>query len=590
MVQQQTLLNGTTLASQLNGHMIQDNEQQSPTANKKMISNGIIQLKSTTSSPSTDQPITSLNNIELETNKDMNDLNTTSTTISATNTEQSKSLTDKEDRKSPNPQQQTKRETTPVSNDKQRQFTDKKQIRTTSHSSHSLSTYARSLRPGLVPTPTVGGYPWHQASQMNWPANYYVAGGHQRHGQVNPIVYGYQPTAYIQYPSHHVLGGGSHPNSSSSSQSTSRSNSTNPYSGDCELQDGEKLSKTNLYIRGLPISTTDDDLVSMCKVYGNIISTKAILHKDTNQCKGYGFVDFDNPASAQRAVASLQSQGVQAQMAKQQEQDPTNLYISNLPKTLDEQTLQQILMPYGNVISTRILRDSNGCSKCVGFARMESKEICEKIINSLNGKYLQGSSDPLLVKFADGGPKKAKPDKVWRSHDESYMGYDVRSPVSSVPSQPTARVTPVVQNQMMSPSGVNWGVQQQSYTVVSPQGVPVSPVDTATAMQSNITHMTNQMAQMQMHGAPSNNGQYIVPGGYPSAAAAHQNTWHGMSQQSHPQSNIQESPVIMTATEVESNYPPPQIQTTGPQQHMPHVVSSELYSDDQQNRVYYARK
>lgn len=95
----QTLLNGTTLASQLNGHMIQDNEQQSPTANKKMISNGIIQLKSTTSSPSTDQPITSLNNIELETNKDMNDLNTTSTTISATNTEQSKSLTDKEDRK-----------------------------------------------------------------------------------------------------------------------------------------------------------------------------------------------------------------------------------------------------------------------------------------------------------------------------------------------------------------------------------------------------------------------------------------------------------------------------------------------------------
>ena len=40
---------------------------------------------------------------------------------------------------------------------------------------------------------------------------------------------------------------------------------------------------------------------------------------------------------------------------------------------------------------------------------MESKEICEKIINSLNGKYLQGSSEPLLVKFADGGPKKTKP-------------------------------------------------------------------------------------------------------------------------------------------------------------------------------------
>ena len=31
---------------------------------------------------------------------------------------------------------------------------------------------------------------------------------------------------------------------------------------------------------------------------------------------GYGFVDFDNPSSAQRAVASLQGKGMQAQMAK----------------------------------------------------------------------------------------------------------------------------------------------------------------------------------------------------------------------------------------------------------------------------------
>jgi len=48
----------------------------------------------------------------------------------------------------------------------------------------------------------------------------------------------------------------------------------------------------------------------------------------------------------------------------------------------------------------------------------------------------------------------------------------------------------------------------------------------------------------------------------------------------------------MTATEVESNYPPPQIQPSGgpPQQHaMQHVVSGDMYSDDQQSRVYYAR-
>ncbi|CAO2633281.1 RNA-binding motif, single-stranded-interacting protein 3 [Lemmus lemmus] len=79
---------------------------------------------------------------------------------------------------------------------------------------------------------------------------------------------------------------------------------------------GEQLSKTNLYIRGLPPGTTDQDLIKLCQPYGKIVSTKAILDKNTNQCKGYGFVDFDSPAAAQKAVASLKANGVQAQMAK----------------------------------------------------------------------------------------------------------------------------------------------------------------------------------------------------------------------------------------------------------------------------------
>ncbi|MBN3305507.1 RBMS3 protein, partial [Amia calva] len=79
---------------------------------------------------------------------------------------------------------------------------------------------------------------------------------------------------------------------------------------------GEQLSKTNLYIRGLPPGTTDQDLIKLCQPYGKIVSTKAILDKNTNQCKGYGFVDFDSPAAAQKAVASLKASGVQAQMAK----------------------------------------------------------------------------------------------------------------------------------------------------------------------------------------------------------------------------------------------------------------------------------
>ena len=54
---------------------------------------------------------------------------------------------------------------------------------------------------------------------------------------------------------------------------------------------------------------------------------------------------------------------------QQQEQDPTNLYISNLPVSMDEQELESMLKSFGQVISTRILRDANGTSRGVGFAR-----------------------------------------------------------------------------------------------------------------------------------------------------------------------------------------------------------------------------
>ncbi|XP_049608828.1 RNA-binding motif, single-stranded-interacting protein 2 isoform X2 [Syngnathus scovelli] len=189
---------------------------------------------------------------------------------------------------------------------------------------------------------------------------------------------------------------------------------------------GEQLSKTNLYIRGLHPGTADQDLVKLCQPYGKIVSTKAILDKITTMCKGYGFVDFDSPASAEKAVTALKKLGVQAQMAKQQEQDPTNLYISNLPLSMDELELENMLKPFSQAISTRILRDARGISRGVGFARMESTEKCEAIIQHFNGKYLKTPPGvlvppkPLLCKFADGGQKKRQSQGKYLQNGQSW--------------------------------------------------------------------------------------------------------------------------------------------------------------------------
>uniref|UniRef100_A0A914UUL0 RRM domain-containing protein n=1 Tax=Plectus sambesii TaxID=2011161 RepID=A0A914UUL0_9BILA len=224
------------------------------------------------------------------------------------------------------------------------------------------------------------------------------------------------------------------------------------------------LSSTNLYIRGLEPLTTDSDLRKMCTGYGTIVSTKAIMDKATNQCKGYGFVDFDSQETAQKAVEALNAKGIQAQMAKQQEQDPTNLYIANLPSNYNEQMLESMLAQYGMVISTRVLRNQDGQSRGVGFARMESREKCEQIILELNGRApkTDPNSTPLLVKFADSG---RKPKRVPGGNGTGYGGHGAMGNV--VDMQPYGGG--------YDPSQMNGGINSPAMMQTFARGNPYAP-------------------------------------------------------------------------------------------------------------------
>ena len=51
---------------------------------------------------------------------------------------------------------------------------------------------------------------------------------------------------------------------------------------------------------------------------------------------------------------------------------------------------------FGTVVSTRILRDPSGISRGVGFARMESQQACNDIIQAYNGKTLPGGHSTLF--------------------------------------------------------------------------------------------------------------------------------------------------------------------------------------------------
>lgn len=77
-----------------------------------------------------------------------------------------------------------------------------------------------------------------------------------------------------------------------------------------------KYPGTNVYIRGLPEDTTDEGLVDMCKIYGPIVSSKAILEHRTGACRGFGFVMYADFRQARAAISGLSFRGFQVSLAK----------------------------------------------------------------------------------------------------------------------------------------------------------------------------------------------------------------------------------------------------------------------------------
>ena len=214
---------------------------------------------------------------------------------------------------------------------------------------------------------------------------------------------------------------------------------------------------------------------------------------------------------------------------QQQEQDPTNLYIANLPPYMQETELEQFLAPYGTVISTRILRDGNHQPRGVGFARMDSKDKCDTIIASLNGKALVGCKEPLLVKFADGGNKKKPMNRGWRDsgdqmhmhNDQSMLGQNGVNPGQMISSS-------------MATAAAQYGQAGMVKQFSGPAGIPAASYPQAAAgFQARQYSNAAAAAAAQMPSSYPNAGGYqsrpysgtsIQTSSYPGAAALQAST------------------------------------------------------------------
>ncbi|KAF2010012.1 hypothetical protein BU24DRAFT_400627 [Aaosphaeria arxii CBS 175.79] len=194
-----------------------------------------------------------------------------------------------------------------------------------------------------------------------------------------------------------------------------------------------KSGETNVYIRGLLPETTDEMLHSWGARFGDIQSSKSIIDNKTELCKGFGFIKYHNFEDAENCIRGFHYLGYEVSFARESfysklkkfsDEQNTNLYISTLPKNFNEHELSAIFAPH-KVCSSRILRDAAGTPRGVGFARMESRDVCEEIIKKFNNTPVSkpGTEEHIIqIRYADTHEQKllkqqTAAGRVFRAHE-----------------------------------------------------------------------------------------------------------------------------------------------------------------------------
>ncbi|XP_063216780.1 polyadenylate-binding protein 4-like [Bacillus rossius redtenbacheri] len=190
---------------------------------------------------------------------------------------------------------------------------------------------------------------------------------------------------------------------------------------DKDLGDRVK-SFTNVYVKNLPDDFNDDKLHAQFSEFGKITSHKVMLN-DAGKSRGFGFVAFEDPKSAEESVTKLNGVALiegkllyvgraQSKAERQQElkrkfeqikterlirYQGVNLYLKNLDDNIDDERLRKEFSVYGTITSAKVMMD-DGRSRGFGFVCFSSPEEATKAVTEMNGRIM--GSKPLYVALA----------------------------------------------------------------------------------------------------------------------------------------------------------------------------------------------
>ena len=171
---------------------------------------------------------------------------------------------------------------------------------------------------------------------------------------------------------------------------------------------------TNLYVADLPTSATETQVREVFEQYGEVNNCKLVVNQETGLSRGVAFILFHHAHEAEAAIQALNGQyvlgsskPVTVKIKDEPKSHNPDLYVANVPKAMDEDTLRTYFSAYGQVRTCKIVRDTNTqASKGIAFVHFAKRKESDDAIAGLHDTRLPGSTQNLIVK-----PKEAKEDK-----------------------------------------------------------------------------------------------------------------------------------------------------------------------------------
>ena len=170
-------------------------------------------------------------------------------------------------------------------------------------------------------------------------------------------------------------------------------------------------TKNNLYIRGIPKTTTPREVYEYFIQFGDIFSCK-VAEDEYGNHNGYGYITFYRHEDAEKAIQESKGKTIfgsnnveishfqkrNERMINITENNKDKIYINNLPEKYEISELSSLCKEFGNVESCNIYLDKIG--KNFGIVKFSNESQAQEAKTKLDGKEIEkdGIKTKLIVK------------------------------------------------------------------------------------------------------------------------------------------------------------------------------------------------